>query len=249
MSVALALVLAAPAAGRAQAASSESFHTDGATIRLITTGLADRDGVLRGALEVDLEPGWKTYWRDPGASGVPPQITVVGSLNVEDARLDYPAPQWHEDSYGAWAGYDAPVRFPVIFTIGAPDRYALIKASVFLGVCQDVCIPVQARFDVEPGSAPDAPADKAVRLEADQLIVETTMPAESGEAALFVAGAQGYLFGAPRTDRTEAGDGPAGRTIFHVPILQRPGTDSPPPTVAYTLVTDAGAVAGEISLP
>ncbi|MEO9612286.1 MAG: protein-disulfide reductase DsbD domain-containing protein [Nitratireductor sp.] len=270
MSFALALVLAAPAAGRAQAASSESFHTDGATIRLITTGLADRDGVLRGALEVDLDPGWKTYWRDPGASGVPPQITLDGSLNVEDARLGYPAPQWHEDSYGAWAGYDAPVRFPVIFTIGAPERYALIEANVFVGVCQNVCIPVQARLTVEPGSAPDAPADKAaveaafaalpapagddfgvtaVRLEADQLIVEAAMPAESGEAALFVAGAQGYLFGTPRTDRTEAGNGPADRTIFHVPILQRPGTDTPPPTVAYTLVTDAGAVAGEISLP
>ncbi|MVA98806.1 hypothetical protein GN330_16285 [Nitratireductor sp. CAU 1489] len=264
-SAALAAVLTASAAGRAHAASSESLQTDGATIRLITTGLADRDGVLRGALEVDLEPGWKTYWRDPGASGVPPQITLDGSLNVKSARLDYPAPQWHEDSYGAWAGYDAPVRFPVVFTVAAPDRYSLIKADIFLGVCQAVCIPVQARLSVEPGSAPDAPADRAAvaaafaalpapanedfgvaaaRLDGDVLVVETATPAGSGGAALFVAGAEGYLFGLPRADQSHTD-----QVIFRVPVLQRPDIDGAPTAAAYTLVTNAGAVSGEIDLP
>lgn len=270
MSAALLLVLAVPVADRARAASSETFRTDGATIRLLTTGLADDEGMLRGALEVDLEPGWKTYWRDPGASGVPPQITLDGSLNVESARLGYPAPQWHEDSYGAWAGYDVPVRFPVVFTVGAPDRYALIEADIFLGVCRDVCIPVQARLSVEPGSAPDAPADKAAveaafaalpapagdgfgvtaaRLDDAVLIVEATTPLDSGEAALFVAGAQGYLFGAPRIDRAETGAPAPGRTVFRVPVLQGPQTGAAPLTAAYTLVTRIGAVAGEINLP
>ena len=76
----LALVILLPAP--AGASSSDVFRTDGGSLRLVTTGLAGPDGIVRGALEIALEPGWKTYWREPGSSGVPPQIDVSRSLNV-----------------------------------------------------------------------------------------------------------------------------------------------------------------------
>lgn len=33
----------------------------------------ESDGTIKAVLDVDLLPGWKTYWRDPGEAGVPPR--------------------------------------------------------------------------------------------------------------------------------------------------------------------------------
>ena len=43
-----------------------------------------------GVLDIDLKPGWKTYWRDPGDAGVPPQLDVSASTNVAGAELRFP---------------------------------------------------------------------------------------------------------------------------------------------------------------
>lgn len=73
---AAALLLLALAPG-AHAASSEWHHVEGGSIRIVTSGAPDAQGILRGALEIRLKPGWKTYWLDPGSSGVPPTLDVT----------------------------------------------------------------------------------------------------------------------------------------------------------------------------
>ena len=62
------------------------------------TGPADEKGVLQGALEIDLKPGWKTYWRDPGDAGVPPTIDATASSNVASAELSFPAPHRFDEA-------------------------------------------------------------------------------------------------------------------------------------------------------
>ncbi|QDZ00515.1 hypothetical protein FQ775_09045 [Nitratireductor mangrovi] len=251
-------------AAPAFASSSEAFHTDGATIRLVTAGLADAGGRLRGALEITLEPGWKTYWRDPGSSGVPPQIDLAGSLNVSGASLDFPAPQWHRDDYGAWAGYDRSVSLPVTFSVDAPDRYSLIEANVFLGVCDEVCVPVQASLVVEPGSHPDDPGDIATvaaafgglpepardgftvskaEIDGVSLRLEIDVPEGSDTLDIFLAGAGGYFFGVP--ERIGNREGPV---AYQVPILGRPAGGDPV-NIDFTLVAGARSVSGTFELP
>src|SRR3954468_5880088 len=39
--------------------------------------------VLLGGIAIQLQPGWKTYWRTPGDSGVPPRFDFSKSDNVE----------------------------------------------------------------------------------------------------------------------------------------------------------------------
>ena len=47
-------------------------------------GRARRGGdVHRAGIEIRLAPGWKTYWRYPGDSGVPPRFDFSGSRNVK----------------------------------------------------------------------------------------------------------------------------------------------------------------------
>ncbi len=260
----LGAIVALAAASPAGAASSDWHDSEGGKVRLVTAGAPDAQGRLHGALEIALKPGWKTYWRDPGDSGVPPQIDVSTSANVSAAALSYPAPQRHDDGYSRWAGYDRPVAFPVTFTVPSPGSPARIAARVLIGICETICIPVQAEFQVDPARAPDDPADAAVvdRAQAalpdaarpgfeasplpgapERLVVAATVPGDGASSDLFVAGEDGYLFGTPV--RTEAD----GRTVFTLPILQRPAAPPPGAGLAYTLTHGGAAVSGTLPYP
>ena len=74
---------------RAQDASP--WQRDGhSAVRLLA---GSRSGaVLLGGIAFQLQPGWKTYWRTPGDSGVPPRIDFAKSENVESVTPLFPAP-------------------------------------------------------------------------------------------------------------------------------------------------------------
>src|SRR5881628_3305027 len=53
--------------------------------------------VLLGGVAIQLQPGWKTYWRTPGDSGVPPRFDFSKSDNVEAVTVLWPAPKKFDD--------------------------------------------------------------------------------------------------------------------------------------------------------
>jgi DsbC/DsbD-like thiol-disulfide interchange protein len=137
--------------GFSQAASSDWFETDGARLRLVTADAADADGLMRGVLQIDLEPGWKTYWKDPGDAGIAPQVDVSASMNVRSAELSFPAPVRFQEGDEVSIGYVQSVALPVTFQVEDPEKFTAIDADVFLGICKEICVPVQARLSVTPG--------------------------------------------------------------------------------------------------
>ena len=257
-------VLIVSTAGPALASSSQWFETDGARIRLITTGKADAEGRLIGALDIDLKPGWKTYWRDPGDAGVPPQIDISSSRNIAAAEFQFPAPQRHDDGYNKWAGYDHPLVLPVVFTLASANEPAAIEAGIFLGVCEEICIPVQANLSVDPEADPYNPDDAAIietalanlpgleqpdfgvtllPEETDTMLVEASFPGDADSVDFFVAAADGYSFAAPvRVEKD-------GKLFFSVPVLERPAEPPAGGKLHYTLVTGSGAVSGLLPYP
>ena len=108
-------------------------------------------------LEIDLKPGWKTYWRDPGDAGVPPTLDASASSNIASAELSFPAPHRFDDGFAIWAGYKEPVSLPVAFTLTDARQPATIDAKVFLGICETICIPVQATFSSIRPAIPTMP--------------------------------------------------------------------------------------------
>lgn len=248
-------------------ASSSAWHdSEGGRIRLVTSGVPDQAGRLHGVLDIALKPGWKTYWRDPGDSGVPPQIDVTASTNVSEAALAFPAPRRHDDGYGVWAGYDRPVSLPVTFTLASARKAATIEARVFLGVCETICIPVQATLTLDPASDPQNAADAALieagfaalpgRAKAgfearpvpmpgdtETLVVEADAPGDPGAVDFFVAGEDGYMFGPARRGERD------GKVTFSVPILSRPATPPAGDGLAYTLTGETGSVEGRLPFP
>src|SRR6185437_5231576 len=53
--------------------------------------------VLLGGIAFRLEPGWKTYWRTPGDSGVPPRFDFSKSDNIDAVTVLWPAPSTFPD--------------------------------------------------------------------------------------------------------------------------------------------------------
>lgn len=246
------------ACANAHASASEWFDMEGARIRLVTTGQADPEGRLHGMLDISLKPGWKTYWRDPGDAGVPPTLDVSSNANIADARFDFPAPQRHDEGDFQWAGYNAPVGLPVTFTLRDPKGSSEIEADIFLGVCETICVPVQARLTVnpavDPANAADALAVKnalaaipqaatsefGIRLAETpegKVIFEASFPGDPSSAELFISGEGGYSFTTPIRQERD------GKTFFSVEAT-RPDGKPAGPGLHYTLVTDSGAASG-----
>ena len=78
------------------------------------SGNNNGDAHLRAGIEIKMQPGWKTYWRYPGDSGVPPAFDFSGSENLKTATVLYPAPHLFTDETGQSLGYKDAVIFPLV---------------------------------------------------------------------------------------------------------------------------------------
>lgn len=99
---------------------------------------------------IELAPGWKTYWRMPGESGVPPEFTWSTS-HPASVAVQFPTPSRHADQSGEAIGYEREVLFPVTVTPAAPEGLEL-KLDLFFGVCKDICIPARAEAAIQLGT-------------------------------------------------------------------------------------------------
>ena len=107
------------------------------------SGTVDVDGApaLLAGIQLRMDPGWKTYWRNPGDSGVPPSFDWTGSKNLKHAEVLYPAPHRFADAGGTAIGYDDQVVFPVKLTPERDGEPIELKLAFAFGLCKDLCIP------------------------------------------------------------------------------------------------------------
>jgi DsbC/DsbD-like thiol-disulfide interchange protein len=158
--VLLMTIAALPVAARA--ARSEWSSADEAQLRVLLNPGAG--GKLEGGIEIVLEPGWYTYWRNPGEAGVPPVFDFAGSENVGELQVLYPAPVRKVDGGSTSLIYEDEVVFPLLITPHEAGRPVVLRLKAQFGVCSEICIPTQAGAEV--ALFPDAAADplSAVRL-------------------------------------------------------------------------------------
>src|SRR5262245_28594451 len=99
--------------------------------------------VLLGGVSIQLQPGWKTYWRTPGDSGVPPRFDFSKSDNVEAVTVLWPAPKKFDDGAGGIAlGYKQQVVLPLRIVAKNADKPVTLRADINYAVCDKLCIPV-----------------------------------------------------------------------------------------------------------
>lgn len=100
---------------------------------------------LLGGIAFTLQPGWKTYWRTPGDSGVPPRFDFSKSDNVEAVTVLWPAPTSFDDGAGGHSlGYKTQVVLPLRIVAKTPDKPVTLRVAINYAVCDKLCIPVDA---------------------------------------------------------------------------------------------------------
>jgi DsbC/DsbD-like thiol-disulfide interchange protein len=145
----LSCVFAALAAATAQAADESPWSDDvRSAIRLIAGSVNSADATLRAGIEVKLRPGWKTYWRYPGDSGVPPHFDFSGSENLKQADVLYPAPHLFTDETGQSLGYKDTVIFPVAVSPQQAGKPVRLRVKVAYAVCEKLCVPAEGRAEL-----------------------------------------------------------------------------------------------------
>jgi DsbC/DsbD-like thiol-disulfide interchange protein len=105
--------------------------------------------VLLGGIALQLKPGWHTYWRTPGDSGVPPRFDFAKSDNVEAVTVLWPAPTKFDDGAGGTSlGYHDQIVLPLRIVAKNPEKPVTLRADVNYAVCEKLCIPVQADLEL-----------------------------------------------------------------------------------------------------
>jgi suppressor for copper-sensitivity B len=125
----------------AAAAVGDWVAGENVRIRLIAAGV-NADGTLDAALDIQLAPGWKTYWRTPGEAGVAPVLDFAGSENVRSAAAEFPPPESFDDGFSVSNVYHDEILLPLRVEIENPEKPVEIVLSADLGVCDRICIPV-----------------------------------------------------------------------------------------------------------
>src|SRR3981189_3698145 len=143
-----ATLLASSLAIDARAQDASPWQRDGhSAVRLLA---GSRSGaVLLGGIAFQVEPGWKTYGRTPGDSGVPPRFDFSKSENIEAVTVLWPAPTKFDDGAGGYSlGYHDQVVVPLGIVAKNADKPVTLRADINYAVCEKLCIPVEASAEL-----------------------------------------------------------------------------------------------------
>jgi len=247
--LAFAAGLAAAGVAVSDGNAASNAWKDPAQVRLIDGGMLEDGATRLAGLEVLLDPGWKTYWRNPGDSGIPPQIDFAGSENVADVAIEWPAPELSWDGYAWVIGYTEAVVFPLRVTMRDPATPAELKLRLTYGVCKDICIPAEADAEIVLDGSSARPS--AIEMYRDRVPSLIDAAGENGGVVSAAVNRDGdvpilelhvSLPGAPE-DGFAVVEGPPG---WYLPVPERTGADAAGATV-YTVPLDGATDPDDLS--
>ncbi|QUS41404.1 cytochrome C biogenesis protein [Tardiphaga alba] len=133
-------------AARAEDASPWQRDTH-SQIRLVA---GSRSGpVMLGGIAIHMQPGWHTYWRNPGDSGVPPRFDFSKSDNLDSITILWPAPMKFDDGAGGQSlGYEKQVLLPMRVVAKDAGKPVVVRAAISYAVCEKLCVPVEANAEL-----------------------------------------------------------------------------------------------------
>ena len=133
----------------AGAAESAWQTHDGVRTRLVSAYEslpAQADAAVPLGWQVDLDDGWKTYWRSPGEAGRPPVLTIEASDNVADLTVQFPLPERFTFYDIETLGYGGTVTLPVLVRAEDPARPLSLTLRADFMICKDVCLLHEGRY-------------------------------------------------------------------------------------------------------
>lgn len=221
----MVLALVASGAPAAAADLASPWAVDRAVqARLISgaTALGEAGPVSLG-LHIELDKGWKTYWRSPGDSGLPPLFDWSKSENLAAVEVRWPAPLRFDEPGDLTHGYKNEIVLPLRAV--AADRTKPLQLNLMLdyAICLDVCIPVQA-------------------------VLSLTVPHGVAAPSVYAGLIETYVAQVPQRLPEKIADRIAGQPAMTARLLMSPGTPregrlevrvtNPPPLEAPRLIVE-----------
>jgi DsbC/DsbD-like thiol-disulfide interchange protein len=258
-------VFSAAAQPLSSPSGAKGFHSQ---VRLLSGG--KQGDVWLAGIEFTLDQGFKTYWRNPGESGLPPRFDWAGSENAASIEVQWPAPKRHEDAAGVAYVYGRKVILPVLVKPEQADKPVKLALNIDYGICKDICIPANAELSLPLSEdGPDraaieqfqalVPRPQPVGAQADLAVLSVqsvsagkaalliTIRASAGtEPALFVEGPDNWYFStflaSPESSFLQ------GTRFFNVVVEEKPKEASGLISLRLTLVAGDKAVETEVGL-
>lgn len=130
------------------AAESNVKTTSHSRATLITDrDTVGKDSTLKVGLRLQLQPGWHTYWVNPGDAGDTPQLTVKATAGQhgESHNIEWPVPERiNEGGLMAYAYTDDVLLSQQLSLTG--DGSTTLTAHAEWLVCAQVCVPESGDF-------------------------------------------------------------------------------------------------------
>lgn len=148
--------------GGAQSAFGDWVQAEASRWRWVaeTKAVGDQDRLLLG-LEAELQPGWKIYWRSPGDAGLPPRLKPEPDSDLTELNMQWPVPHRFQ-TYGIDTfGYKEQVLFPVTAAVARPGEAQRLHTHVSFLICEEICVPGQARVGLDLPAGPADPSFEA----------------------------------------------------------------------------------------
>jgi thiol:disulfide interchange protein/DsbC/DsbD-like thiol-disulfide interchange protein len=151
------------AAGVAVSATAAPVRTEHVEAELVSAATALQPGTpLTVALRLKMDPGWHTYWQNPGDSGLPPTLAWKLPTGLTAGAIQWPPPRALPIGPLVNYGYEgevlllADIALAPAFASAGP---ATLRARADWLVCKEVCIPEGAdlalSLPVASSAAPD----------------------------------------------------------------------------------------------
>ena len=164
-----ATIMAISAIAPAAAADASQWDSDThSAVRLIA---GSRRGeplstTIRAGIEIKLDPGWKTYWRYPGDSGVPPRFDFEPTENLKSITVSWPAPLRLKDDGGHSIGYLGGVILPLAIVPQDPAKPVMLRLKIDYAVCAKICIPAAGKAELLLAGGPSVHETALAAMEA-----------------------------------------------------------------------------------
>lgn len=123
--------------------AARAAHTQ-ATLVLSDT-MAKSGDIVWAGVDLKMDPGWHTYWKNSGEAGIPTTISWQLPPGITAGDIRWPLPEKLPPIEVTTYGYNNEVMLLVPLTIGtnAPSGPVTLTANLAWLECKDVCIPVK----------------------------------------------------------------------------------------------------------
>jgi thiol:disulfide interchange protein DsbD len=165
---------------------------------VLESATARPGGTILAAARFILAEGAHIYWRNPGDSGLPPEIRWTFPEGFQAGELQFPFPERIQEGDLVTFGYSRETLFPFVIKIPENARIGELyrfRADINWLVCKDICLPGDASVELEMTVLDSEPVQTPTHHEIARALERVPAPLPGWELDLLGQDSASMTFG------------------------------------------------------